>query len=348
MADYLICRIENYKMNQAIGVDYEKDHSEEHGYNNPDWDKTKTHENVILEHDNLKDGKTFPEYVKAYREENNVQGRLTTSGNEKSQTNVLTQCVITASPDFFRNDDREEHNQFFRDGLQAFKDMYPTYHVVDAVIHYDEKNPHCHINALPLYYNKDKNILQFSTTETQKGKYHYREFQDHMYKEISKNWQIDRGVQKEDRAHLSKKEWSELSKKEKELLEKERSLSEKEESLKKYEERPEPTKAIFTKKDKYNKEDVDKLVDERNTLYAKLQQKESENKQLENQIGWEQHKYRELDKNFTHEHEEFLELKEKQHDKEYLKQQLKEIEYIHDINRFHKQPEREDITIGGR
>lgn len=347
MAEYLICRMENYKMNQAIGVDHEKEHSEEHGYNNPDWDKTKTHENVILEHDPLKDGKTFPEYIKTYREENNIQGRLTTSGKEKSQTNVLTQCIVTASPDFFKNENREEHNQFFKDGLQAFKNMYPSYHIVDAVIHYDESSPHLHINALPIYYNTNKNILQFSTTETQKGKYHYREFQDHMYKEISRNWQIDRGVQREEKTHLTKKEWLELSKKEKELLEKERSLSKKEESVKKYEERPEPQKTIFTKKDKYKKEDVDKLIEERNTLYAKLDQKESQNKQLESDLSYQRYKYQELDINFSREHKDFLELQEKQHDREYLKQQIKEIEHLHDLDRFHTH-NRDDIAIGGR
>lgn len=345
MSNYLICRIENYKMNQAIGVDHEKDHSKEHGYNNPDWNEDKTHENVVLEHDTLKDGKTFPEYIKAFREENNIQGRMTTSGNEKSQTNVLTQCIVTASPDFFKNGDREEDNQFFKDSLQAFKDMYPTYHVVDAVCHYDEKTPHMHINALPIYYNKDKDIQQFSTTETQKGKYHYREFQDHMYKEISKNWQIDRGMQKEDRGHFSKKEWFELSKKEKELAERERSLAEKEKYYAKYAERPEPQKTMFTKKDKYNKDDVDRLVDERNILYTKLREEKDKSKGLSSQLGWEQYKYRELDKNFNHEHEEYLELMDRQQDKDYLRQQLREIEHIHDMNRFHNRDV--DMTING-
>lgn len=231
MANYLIARIENYKMHSAILVDIEKDHNDK--YDNPDCDKSRTPENIVLEHDADKDGKTLPQYIKQYREDNNIQGRMTTSGKDKSQTNVLTQCVITASPDYINALNRSEQIQFFKDGLQAFKDMYPTYHTIDAVIHYDEKTPHMHINALPVYHNRDKDILQFSTTETQKGKCHYREFQDHMFARMSKTWAVERGIPREERTHLAKKEWKQLN-------DREKSLSEREGSLSRYEERPIP------------------------------------------------------------------------------------------------------------
>lgn len=331
MANYLIARIENYKMSSAIKVDIEKDHNEK--YKNPDCDKSKTHENIILEHDKAKDGKTFPQYIKDYREENNIQGRMTTSGKEKSQTNVLTQCVITASSDYINSLTQSEQIVFFKDGLQVFKEMYTTYHIIDAVIHFDEKAPHMHINALPLYYNPEKDIVQFSTTKTQAGKFHYRDFQDHMHNSMSRMWNIERGISREERAHMDKKEWKQLKEKEQSLIERERALS-------KFEDRPVPRKGFF-KKEKYNTTDVDRIVDERNTLYIKLEQKERENKELESQIGWEQNKYRELDKNFTLEHEEHLKLKDKQQDKDYLKEQLKEMEF--NILYGDREPEQEFV-----
>ena len=77
-------------------------------------------------------------------------------------------------------------------------------------------------------------------------------------------------------------------------------------------------------------------------------QRENKTKSLENDLNFQRYKYQELDKNFTHEHEEFLRLQEKQHDKEYLKQQIKEIEHMHDLNRFHNHDKDINITINGR
>lgn len=73
-----------------------------------------------------------------------------------------------------------------------------------------------------------------------------------------------------------------------------------------------------------------------NTLNAKLLQKENKAKQLESDLNYQKYKYQELDKNFTLEHQEHLELKDKQQDKDYLQQQLKEIEY----NIHNREPER--------
>lgn len=334
MSNYLIVRIENYKMASAIKVDIEKDHNEK--YNNPDCDKSKTHENIVLEHDAFKDGKTLPKYIMDYREQNNIQGRMTTSGKEKSQTNVLTQCIITTSKEYMESLNKNEQIDFFKDGLKAFKEMYPSYHIIDAVIHKDEQTPHMHINALPLYYNPEKDILQFSTTKTQAGKFHYRDLQNHMHEYLSRTWNVERGLSHEERSHMNKKEWQQLK-------DREQSLSQREEAIKQYEDRPLPHKG-FLKKEKYDKEDVDRLVDERNTLYTKLEQKERENQNLESEISWERYKYRELNKNFTLEHEEHLKLTDKQLDKNYLIEQLQEIEHLQDRERESQR----EVTINGR
>lgn len=283
MANYLICRIENYKLNQAIGVDHEKDHLEERGYNNPDWDKSKRDENISLEHDTNKDGKTLPEYIKQYREDNNIQGRMTTTGKEKSQTNVFTQCIITTSPEYIDSLNRQEQISFFKDGLKAFKEMYPTYHVVDATIHFDETTPHMHINSLPIYHNQEKDIWQFSTTKTQEGKFHYREFQDHMYNRLSRTYNIERGVQKEDREHLTKKEWQQLKDKEKSLDEREKGIQEKEKAVQerynKYKDEIAPKKQ-FLGIVKYDKNTVDYLINGYNALVAENEKLRQENKDI--------------------------------------------------------------------
>lgn len=277
VGNYLICRIENYKMNQAVGVDYEKDHSEEHGYNNKDWDKSKTKDNVSLVHDVNKDGKTLPQYIKDFREEHNIQGRMTTSGKEKSQTNVMTQCIITTSPEYMDSLNRQEQISFFKDSLKAYKEMYPTYHVIDATIHFDEKTPHMHINCLPLYHNQEKDIWQFSTTETQKGRYHYRDFQNHMFDRLSRTYNITRGVDKEisKTVHQDKGTHDRLEAKEQQLNQREQNIQEKEhavqEKYNQYKDKTALTKQFLGVIKINDTGKVDQLIEGHNALVAKYE-----------------------------------------------------------------------------
>ncbi len=75
---------------------------------------------------------------------------------------------------------KEERDEYFKDGLEYFKECYPDYKILDATIHrdegyYDEDGKwqkgldHLQICAIPLYYNKDKDQYEISTTKAEKA-----------------------------------------------------------------------------------------------------------------------------------------------------------------------------------
>lgn len=268
MANYLIARIENYKMSDMGGVGKEQEREKQYidkYYDNPDFDKNKINENVTLVHDKERDGKSWERYIRDYHAEH-LQGRLTTKGNDKSQTNVGTQFMVTASPEYLSGMDRAEQIRFFRDAFRSIQEQYSSYHWAEVTIHFDEKNPHMHALALPVYHDKEKDRDIFSTTKTQYGKDHYRQFQDRLHHDMTQRfgYNLERGVRGSDREHLSVKEYKELQDRER-TLQREREEFEKEKEQYKT---PPLTKTLLGTR--YSKEDVERVVLERNKAYAEI------------------------------------------------------------------------------
>lgn len=266
--NYLIARIENYKMDAIGGVGKEQEREKNYidkYYNNPDFDKDRMNENVTLVHDKERDGKTWERYIRDYHAEH-LQGRLTTRGNDKSQTNVGTQFMVTASPEYLAGMDRTEQIRFFKDAFRSIEEQYPDYHWAEVTIHFDEKNPHLHALALPVYHDRERDRYILSTTKTQAGRDHYRQFQDHLHRDMTERYgyNVSRGVKGSDREHLSVKEYKELQEREK-ALQHEREQFEKEKEQYKT---PPLTKTLLGAR--YSKEDVERVVDERNRAYTEL------------------------------------------------------------------------------
>ena len=76
--------------------------------------------------------------------------------------------LFTASPEFFQGKSKKEINQYFKDNLAILEKniLKVPGSVLSAVIHYDEKTPHCHVVALPLVCDTEKEIKR----EKDKGK----------------------------------------------------------------------------------------------------------------------------------------------------------------------------------
>lgn len=330
MSKYLIARVQNYKMSDvgAVGKEQERDEKYvERYYSNPDYNPDKTKDNLTLYHDKERDGKTWERYVKDFKEEHDIQGRFNVGGgSKKSQTNIMTGFIVTASPEYMSMLSESEQNRFFRDAFEALKTMYPTYHWVEVTVHRDEKNPHLQALALPLYRDVDKKITIFSTTKTQVGREHYREFQDHMYREMSKNWGITRG-QPSERKHLNVKEFKELKEQEKQLQEREKALQKDKETFNKEKEQykaPVPRKTILGAK--YSKEDVEQVVNERNSAYAENERLRASVRDLKQEILIERENAIAWEKSGREEHEKRLELSDKLQDKDYLRKRIRELE----------------------
>lgn len=207
---------ENYNCKDANSVEREQERTLcvkdlSHVNYNPE----QSDRNVILEHDNKADEyKTFRAYVTAYKEQEHIGGRFnidTTS--DRNTTKVLSCFVMSGSHDLIASMTRNEQIEYFRAGLDFLKEEYPTFHVVDSRIHFDEKGlPHCHTSMLPIHVKEDGS-RSFNVSQHQKGKDYFRGFQDRFYgymKERYPDKELERvDPQKEHRKKLSVREYKE-------------------------------------------------------------------------------------------------------------------------------------------
>lgn len=295
MPYFIVSNLQNYTMQSAGKVTAELKHEVEKGYNNPDLNPERTKDNTILYHDSSMDGKTYNQYVKDFREENNVKGRLTTSGDKA--TKVLSAFVVSASPEFFRGMSDKEQDRYFKNAWESLKEQFPSYHWTDVVVHRDERTPHMHAYALPLYQDPCKG-LTFNATMTQggnldktiyktyeaRGSQFFKEFQDNLYRDLSRNWNVERGISS-DRKKMESREYKEIEAREKNIELRTQAVNDKEKDLQReidrYKNEPVPRQTILLGTYKYSKGEVDKIVIERNTLLTALQQQKEDYRELE-------------------------------------------------------------------
>ncbi len=290
MPYYVVSNLQNYTMQSAGKVTAELKHEIEKGYDNPDLNPEKTKDNTILYHDKDMDGKTYNQYIKDFREEHDIKGRLTQNGDKA--TKVLSAFVVSASPEFFKGMSDKEQDDYFKDAWKSLKEQFPSYHWTDVIVHRDERTPHMHAYALPLYQDPSKGIT-FNATMTQggnldktkyksyeaRGSQFFKEFQDNLYHDLSRTWNVERGITS-DKKKMESREYKEIEAREKAIETKEKTISEKDKILQheidKYKNEPIPQKTILLGTYKYSKGEVDKIVLERNTLLSALEQQKQE------------------------------------------------------------------------
>lgn len=224
------------------------------------YDPAKSDRNIILEHDNMKDEyKTFKSYVKAYKEKEDIGGRFNVdTTSDRNATKVLSCFVMSASHDLISSMTREEQVEYFRSGLEFLKEEYPTFHVVDSRIHFDEKGlPHMHTSMLPIHVkvNGDKT---FNVSQHQKGKDYFRGFQDRFFEHMKERYP-KKDLQRYDpeRDHtkkLSIKEYKENQDMKRELEQERQRLLSKNERLKEIETQLDKAYDVVEKAYQYNQE----------------------------------------------------------------------------------------------
>lgn len=88
---------------------------------------------------------------------------------------------MSGSYDLISSMTRTEQMEYFKAGLEFLKAEYPTFHIVDSRIHYDEQGlPHMHTSMLPIHIKADGNKI-FNISQHQKGKDYFKGFQDRFY-----------------------------------------------------------------------------------------------------------------------------------------------------------------------
>lgn len=118
---------------------------------------------------------------------------------------------MSGSKDLISAMTRTEQVEYFKAGLEFLKTEYPTFHIVDCRIHYDEQGlPHMHTSMLPIHIKADGNKT-FNISQHQKGKDYFKGFQDRFYDYMKERYP-DKDLQRnnperEDNKKLTVKEY---------------------------------------------------------------------------------------------------------------------------------------------
>lgn len=217
-----IARIESYKHYQA-GAVHKEAVRELTGYKNPNYDPARSADNYYFTR--MEIDKPFEQWIYEFREKNGISGRyLEHSKNPKSETNAMCQALF-AIPNYIREFEREEQIRMLGYCWDFFQREFPDVPVLEAVVHFDETEPHLQINFLPVVEREHKKRgleKVFSTTLLMPGKDYFPKFQDRFYSFMEERLECDLERKKGSKVkHLAPREFREFTA-EMEALERER------------------------------------------------------------------------------------------------------------------------------
>lgn len=159
-------------------------------HSNPDIDISKQNEDVVLIF-----SEDFKESIFEELNNHNI-----TKQPRKNAVGLID-GVITASPCFFTNKDKDNIVDFFRQALPIIEREYgPT---ISAVIHFDEKTPHLHFCTVPILQNSE-GTYKLSAKDVMGNRQEYIAKQDRFFDEYFKGYGLVRGqsVQETSRKHI--------------------------------------------------------------------------------------------------------------------------------------------------
>lgn len=132
-----------------------------------------------------------------------IQREINAAGAKTRSNSVIGLDVIyTASPEFFKLNNTNIIDQYFKDCLTYHQQRYG--HVVSAIIHYDEATPHMHILSVPL--TRDGRL---SARDIVGGRVQMAHTQDSFFEQVGQRYGLQRGVHMdgpEKRTHISAQE----------------------------------------------------------------------------------------------------------------------------------------------
>lgn len=198
MAYYGIMRVEKRGRGAVYGLQIEanrtlKDHQCGREFDRSDIDWEKTSNNIILK--------------RADNWQKEITRQIKSAGvKERKDSIVMLDAVYTASPDFFKNKNRDEICKYFTDCLAFHEREYgPAF---NAVIHLDEQTPHLQVASVPLI--EDEKGVHLSAKLVMGGRSDYRHRQDRFFTMVSQKYGLERGEINEPskvKEHVAKRDW---------------------------------------------------------------------------------------------------------------------------------------------
>ncbi|WP_242267291.1 MobV family relaxase [Bacillus cereus group sp. BfR-BA-01518] len=186
MAKFAIIHMQKFQISDVQGI---QKHNQRQGKSksNLDIDYSKSEQNYDLLNDqNLK-------YESVIKQEigKRVKRKL------RANSVVLSEFVVTASPDYMNSLIPEEQKRYFENSLEFIQERYGKHNTLYAMVHMDEATPHMHIGVMPI---TEDNRLSAKDIFTKKELVSLQ--QDFPLKMRENGFDVERGEGSE-RKHLS-------------------------------------------------------------------------------------------------------------------------------------------------
>lgn len=129
-----------------------------------------------------------------------IQREIDAAGAKTRSNSVIgLDTVYTASKEFFKLNDNQTVDSYFRDCLAYHRQRYG--HVISAIVHYDEETPHMHVLSVPL--TRDGRL---SAREIVGNRVTMAHAQDTFFEQVGQRYELERGVHMDGpkkRSHIS-------------------------------------------------------------------------------------------------------------------------------------------------
>ncbi|MEK4715929.1 MobV family relaxase [Sporosarcina sp. FSL K6-5500] len=203
MAQFAIIRMQKFQVSDVQGI---QKHNQRQGISksNLDIDYEKTDQNYdLLNDENLK-------------YESEIKEKISEQVKRKPRANsvVLSEFLITASPEYMDSLSAEEQKKYFEKSLEFIQERYGQKNTLYAVVHQDEATPHMHVGVIPI--TEDNRLSAKDIFNKQELIELQEEFPKHLQEN---NFEVVRGEKGSEKKHLSSQEYKEKQDLEKEIKE---------------------------------------------------------------------------------------------------------------------------------
>ena len=108
----------------------------------------------------------------------------------RSNSTVMVETLITASPEFMKALPKQEQREYFQKALQFMESKIGKDNMISAVVHMDEKTPHMHLSFCPITPNKRLSAKEYLGNQAQLSRW-----QTEYHAAMSARWpQLERGI----------------------------------------------------------------------------------------------------------------------------------------------------------
>lgn len=140
MANYAIIRLQKRKAGAVTKLGNHHERQKNEYKSNPNIDQSRTHLNYHIQKPMGKG--TYYQMVNE---------RISEAGARKRSDSVVMQdCFIGATPEWIKVKTREEQEEYFRYAYDFFIQHYRKENILSAVVHMDEATPHMHLCFVPI------------------------------------------------------------------------------------------------------------------------------------------------------------------------------------------------------